>query len=313
MKTKFFTSILILVLCSVTYSQTGLVLYPAKPDNAKHGISKNLTYSTIISTTLSKKDLTNKIITFLKVNDYLDMSKNKIEELNENLSELNLNLGYTDSYFNGAGMMGMKYMRAPITFYFKANIKINAEGQIAFTVTDFYEESFELVTNGIYAYEQTSYDEKQKKVYNQLMELYLDEMEATSLLNKAFLIAESFDNPESVKKYLKEKLERKQKADQLFESAVKNKIALFVSDNDLPKYFDPKMPYRENTAKAMTERFNSGFLFSLDNDRWHKRIEPNFNDLFITLSKELEGKMEGIALDGKIKYKLEKDKLKKVK
>ena len=299
-------------------AQKGLWLYPSKPDSPKHGISKNLTYSTIISTTKPKKEVLNIVISFLDKNGYLDVKNNKIKNINDKLDEITFDLQSNDSYFNGAGTMGVKIMRCPVVFSFSCFMKFNAEGQVAVTLTNFNEKSFLGIKDGIFSDNEDGFNEAQKASKQQLWDLYNDEFASTNAIMKLFTVIAVLKDPSAMLKYNEDSASRRKNVKTILDKAVENNIAKLIPMNELSNYFAPTTKsgvhqYNDNFKTLINDKISKDFLIAMDNDRWNKRFETSFNNLFLSITAAVNGTLEGIALDGNVKYELKNDELKKVK
>ena len=261
-------------------------------------------YAAIIETNLPKVDLINQTSNILARYWLIDTNDLKAQEITEDMSEYSLPITFRQSQVAGKGLMGAKYLDCPIKLH----------GQLRF---EFHEKNvmivFENFTSDVLAANCTFGFEK--KTMTKYEEEYFKEKNL--LLTKAtvigrFLIAKSveFDKAQlnALNKTLENYFEDINTRFHVYDKMVEEGSAFWMTSKEFAEWYGTHTAAQAN-APYIQKAVDEGKMLGVSKQRWSENLLPLFDNLFIYISKSLNGNISGVAEDGIKIWELENDNL----
>lgn len=97
---------------------------------------------------------------------------------------------------------------------------------------------------------------------------------------------------------------------EVFKKAQENKIGGFISTAGMIQLYEN---IENETSELIKQRTEENYLIIVDNERWEKYFQSNFNDIFLVISLLNDGELLGIHKDGVPAFEYVKDKFKEIK
>lgn len=288
MKIKLFICIALIfqVVCTNAQNMYG------KPDFAIKGGENGKNYAVIVKTNMSKKELVKNTTDFLAKYKLVDPKDVKLDEITESVAEYSLPILIRQTIVACKGFMGATYPDCPIKMHGHIRFEFHENGNVMIVYENFSNEVLAVKS----AVDGKRAGAAEEEYYGELDAV----MMANTTIGKILIWANvGLENMDQFYKELDNYFNDIDSKFNVYDRMVKEGSAEWLSCAEYVKWRGKfNIPGTNTIVKGLQKYVDEERMLAVAKQRWENNIRPVCDNLFIAISKKLNGEIVGVAEDG---------------
>jgi hypothetical protein len=257
------------------------------------------TYAIIIRTDLSKQALVDTTTQFLARYGIVDRNNVKLDEINDETSELIIPVVLRQTIGTAKGMMGIKMTVPPVKVHADLRFEFHDNGGVMIVVQNMRNSIFQLVKKGEKQL-AFSFSDKSDPDYAE----YEGEVYAVSTTNSFMgkvMIAMNtgLDGYSAFMKKANDYFADINSKNKVYDALVRKSFAKWLTNEEFIQYLEnTKYAGKELEVTSCKKALDEGGLLGVGQYRWENQVRDCYDLLFKTIASGILGTIEGVAEDG---------------